>query len=165
MVDNSRLFHFTYWTKKVLTQNNAFLQRKCLQFKWFCCYLLLTLPDNICKGWPPHFSRCKSEKHFKQREKWRGHPLYSRVFTHKHKTRHNFKRWDGSLAMVLLCNLSCLDMADHTNNNKFSPFTIQPFPELHSLWIKICTVVDTKQNKFYEKPFFAAECRKKLYKS
>ena len=27
------------------------------------------------KGWPRHFSLCKSEKHFKQREKWRGHPL------------------------------------------------------------------------------------------
>ena len=22
-----------------------------------------------------HFSRCKSEKHYKQREKWRGHPF------------------------------------------------------------------------------------------
>ena len=33
---------------------------------------------NASKGWPRHFSRCKSEKHDKQREKRRGHPLFSR---------------------------------------------------------------------------------------
>ena len=33
------------------------------------------------KGWPRHFSRCKSEKHYKEREKWRGHPLVYFSFT------------------------------------------------------------------------------------
>ena len=28
-----------------------------------------------CKGWPRHFSHCKRGKHYKQREKWCGHPL------------------------------------------------------------------------------------------